>query len=173
MSNHIQDWLTHVDNKEDNEYLRIPLTNVNMRLFRVNESYRKIILACCDHISHIALAGFEGYKLPHGTSAANAGIAFNIISIVKNRGLPSAYTWTMLNPEITRRWGRRIETSSNCGSIRLAEPIIVKRDEFIEFNWFDQKGFAQISVADPDTGSFTIQHEVDHNNGILIIDRVA
>ncbi len=170
--NHISDWLTYIDNKEDVDYLKRPLHQVNMRLFAINESYRSIVLACCDHIEKVALAGFDGYKLPHGTSGANVAIPFNIICVVVDRGLRTAHGKVMINPKlIGRGGGPMIETESNCGSIRLASPIKVARREVIEVQYFDKNGKRHQEFAWPQTQSFTIQHEVDHNNGILITDR--
>lgn len=169
--NQISDWLTHIDNKEDEVYLRSKLLPVNIRLFRVNKDYRAIILACCDHISKVALAGFAGYKLPHGTSGANCAIPFNIIAVVLNRGKPDARAMVMINPIIVQRSKEMEMTQSNCGSIRLEKPISVARHQGIAVSWYNTKGVEEVSEHYPLSQSFTIQHEIDHNQGILITDR--
>lgn len=80
------DYITHMDNAEDVIYLRSTHFPVNMRLFETSPDYKAIILQQCDYIRKLCLTKMEGYKKPHGMSGANAGLAFNIIGIVKNRG---------------------------------------------------------------------------------------
>lgn len=168
--NHVSDWLTHIDNPEDVPYLRTKLLDVNMRLYRANEDYAGVVMEACKHITNHCLEKLEGYKLPHGTSGANLGIPWNIIGIAMNRGAENATCLIMINPRIISRWGERI-SDSNCGSIRLPAPIKVKRSEEIHASWFSTEGTRLDGHFYPDTGSFTIQHEIDHNNGILITDR--
>lgn len=169
------DFLTHIDNKEDAPYLRTPLFQVNLRLLKNSFSYRVMMLNVCHVIKELALSDYEDYKKPHGTSGANAGIPFNIIGIVRNRGMVNEYCQIMINPKILRTGKSEVKTTSNCGSIRLEKPIEVKRWELITVEWYEitAKGDVEqfIEQFGPETGSFTIQHEIDHNNGILIIDR--
>jgi peptide deformylase len=167
----IEDWMTHISNLEDAVYLRTKLPDVNIRLFNANPKYREIIAKCCEHVRFASLVKMDGYSLPYGTSGANVGIPFNIISVVVNRGESCSGGWVMMNPTIVRRWGGQFETFSNCGSIRLPKKIKVMRDVNIEFEWWDQRGYRQVSIACPKTHSATIQHEIDHNLGILITDR--
>lgn len=169
--NHISDWLTHVDNPEDVPYLRTKLLDVNMRLFDINPSYKSIVLSCCRHISEVCLAGFKGYKLPHGTSGANCAIPFNIIAIARNRGQEDAFAEVMINPKITDYQGELIRSTSNCGSIRLPKPIQVNRWTIITVSWFITYGKQMTKTFSEEEGSLTIQHEVDHNLGVLITDK--
>jgi hypothetical protein len=169
--NHISDWLTHIDNKEDIQYLRSKLPDVNMRLFSANMDYKAIVLACCRHIQRVCLAGFEGYKLPHGTSGANCAIPFNIIAIARNRGKADAWSEVMINPIINDYHGELVTTTSNCGSIRLKKPIKVNRWTNVVVSWFTTYGKGMTKGFSQEEGSFTIQHEVDHNLGILITDK--
>jgi peptide deformylase len=165
------DHITHIRNKEDEVYLRTKHFPVNMRLFNTSKQYREIILAQCEYIRSLCLTKMEGYKLPHGMSSANAGLAFNIIAFAVNRGRSSSYAEVMINPEIVGHTTDIITSQSNCGSLTLQEPIIVQRYEEIEVSWYDVDGNFQIGTFDRAAGSLTIQHEVDHNNGILITDR--
>ncbi len=169
---HIQDYLTHVDNPEDLPYLKSKLLDVNERLFRVNPEYRKLVLAACDYIATHCMDKKEGYKLPHGVSAANLGIPWNIIAVARLRGLPGAYAEVMINPEITAGDGG-VEMLSNCGSIRLKEAIAVVRYRRITMKWMSVAGVKQEQDFTIQDDGATIQHEVDHNNGILITDRQA
>jgi peptide deformylase len=167
----VNDVLTHVDNAEDLPFLKIKLFDVNMRLFASSCSYRHMIKVCCDLIKEAALIPFEDYKKPHGMSGANVGIPFNIIGIVRDRGEKNECCQIMINPKILKRYGDLVEVQSNCGSIRLKEPIKVKRHQFIDLEWFSIFGNKRSIIGiNPDNQSLTIQHEVEHNLGILITD---
>lgn len=167
----IDNLLTHISHGEDLPFLRTKLFDVNMRLFSVSDSYRIVIFHCCQLIKQAALTNFEDYKKPHGMSGANVGIPFNIIGIVRNRGMRNEYCEIMINPKITKRYGNLINCESNCGSIRLKEPIKIKRHRLIDLEWFDDEGVKrEMTNIDVDDQSLTIQHEVEHNLGILITD---
>lgn len=170
MSQH-DDNITFIENDEDKPYLLNPLFNVNIRLLKSSPGYRKVVLAACDHISWLCMAGLPGYKLPHGMSGANAGVPWNIIGIARNRGEKDAYCEIMINPTIVQRSDEMIESQSNCGSIRLAEPIMVRRHSWVRVIWNDIAGKTRSFDFDRDHGSLTIQHEIDHNVGVLITAR--
>ncbi len=93
-----------------------------------------------------------------------------IEQITKNRNKDNEYCQIMINPEIIHINERNIETLSNCGSITLEKPIKMLRANLIRVEYFDEDGVCHLDWFDRTSGSFTIQHEVDHNNGILITD---
>ena len=164
------DYITHINNEEDNVYLKSKHFPVNMRLFKTSEQYKNIILQQCNYIRELCLDIKKGYKKPHGMSSANAGLAFNIIGITKNRLQDNEYCKILINPRIVEYMGDLVETTSNCGSITLDKPIKLTRNSEIIVNYFDEKGNEFVELFTIETGVFTIQHEVDHNNGILITD---
>ena len=164
------DYITHINNEEDNVYLKSKHFPVNMRLFKTSEQYKNIILQQCNYIRELCLDIKKGYKKPHGMSSANAGLAFNIIGITKNRLQDNEYCKILINPRIVEYMGDLVETTSNCGSITLDKPIKLTRNSEIIVNYFDEKGNEFVELFTRETGVFTIQHEVDHNNGILITD---
>lgn len=167
----INDLLTHVSQNEDLPFLRTKLFDVNMRLFSASGFYREVIFHCCQLIKRAALTNFEDYKKPHGMSGANVGIPFNIIGIIRHRGTRDEICEIMINPKITKRHGEVMNCESNCGSIRLKEPITVKRHTLIDLEWFDEGGVKHTEInIDVNNQSLTIQHEVEHNLGILITD---
>lgn len=169
----VEDCLTHIDYAEDHEYLRRPLPNVNMRLFARSQAYRRLVRHACSLLGQHAITKMEGYKLPHGVSGANLGIGWNIIAHVVDRGTVMAAAHVMINPEITRYSEEQATTLSNCGSIRLEEPIQVRRSVSITVKYYDTSGMLHVRDFTAAAGAFTIQHEVDHNQGILIIDRAS
>lgn len=164
------DYITHIDNKEDYVYLKSIHFPVNMRLFHTSSEYKKIILQQCEYIRNLCLNEKEGYKKPHGMSSANAGLAFNIIGITKNRNKKEEYCQIMINPVITFSSNSLVKTNTNCGSLTLKEPITVERSDYITVEWYDEEGDLLKESFKKETGAFTIQHEVDHNLGILITD---
>lgn len=173
----IDDYLTHISRPDDLPFLRTKLLDVNVRLFKSNDKYREIILKCCELIQFCCLNKFDGYKLPHGMSGANVGIPFNIIGISKKRGTENAYCTVLINPQIVRTGNKLVETDSNCGSIRLEKSIKIVRKENIMVDFYKIIGLESpyeliqsTAWFGRDDGSLTIQHEIDHNNGILITD---
>lgn len=164
------DYITHINNEEDEVYLKTKHFPVNMRLFKTSIQYRTIIQQQCKYIQQMCLTEKEGYKKPHGMSSANLGLAFNIIGVTKYRNQPLEYCQIMINPIITKYIGKKVNTLSNCGSLTLEDSIPLKRYETIRVNFFTEEGVEKEEIYGRDNGSFTIQHEVDHNNGILITD---
>lgn len=164
-----KDYLTHIDNADDVRYLRFKLFDVNMRIFHNHFWYRKMVQECCAILGDLAVAEYSDYKKPHGMSGANAGIPFNIIAIVTKRGQKDEGVNILINPKIINYDGKEIETFSNCGSIRLKEPIKIKRWEKVTVRYFDCEGNEH--TQEFRRNAATIQHEIDHNNGVLITDR--
>jgi len=155
-----EDRCTLLANEEDRDILTRPLFDVNMRLFHANIAYRSLVQCCCVYIRECAMTKADGYKQPHGYSGANAGIPFNIIALADGT--------VMINPKIVASSGER-ESLSNCGSLLLEHPIKVKRFADVTVRYFDMGGFHRMMVGYLPT----VQHEVDHNNGILITDRIS
>ncbi len=167
------DYVTDITHPEDVPYLKTKLFDVNMRLFRSSDRYHALIMAACAHIRWCTLTKADGYKLPHGFSGANAGIPWNIIGIARQRGQANALAEIMINPKIISQSKEMIESQSNCGSIRLPEPITVRRHAWVVVEWYNEMGIRSHQRFTRENGGLTIQHEVDHNLGILITDRAA
>lgn len=165
-----EDFVTHIKNGEDHVYLKTKHFPVNMRLFKTSPQYKAIIKSMCNYIK-FCLTEKEGYKKPHGMSSANIGMSFNIIGITMNRNTNKEYYKVMINPEIIKKLGSKITAYSNCGSLTLDEPIEVTRNSDILVGYFDEDGEYHEEHFSRKNGSLTIQHEIDHNLGILITDR--
>ena len=164
------DYITHINNEEDKIYLKSKHFPVNMRLFKTSEPYKNIVLQQCNYIRELCLDVKEGYKKPHGMSSANAGLSFNIIGVTMNRNKNNEYCNIMINPNIIHKSDAKIITFSNCGSLTLKKPIQLERYRNIRVEWFDENGNYQNDWFSREQGCLTIQHEIDHNNGILITD---
>lgn len=153
-----EDYCTLYSNLDDRDILTRKLFDVNMRLFAANDQYRGLVLQCAEYIRWCATTPKDGYKKPHGYSGANAGIPWNIIALADGQ--------VMINPKIIEA-SRRKESLSNCGSLLLEKPIKIWRFGRVVVDYFNMDGIScQLEGYVP-----TIQHEIDHNNGILITDR--
>lgn len=159
MSLRHEDYCTFLTNPDDRDILTRPLFNVNLRLLKSSDGYRAIVQSCASYILWCAQTEKEGYSKPKGYSGANAGIPFNIVATAKGD--------VLLNPKVIQYSSACKETSSNCGSLLLKLPIWVRRPSHVVVEYYDLEGVRHtLSGFIP-----TIQHEIDHNNGILILDR--
>ena len=155
-----------VDSIINQRVLTEPNFNVNMRLFDSSLEYRNIIRDIIKYMKDVLNSSFENYPDPVGISGANVGFPLRIVG-VKEEGERCIF---MLNPTIVKTFGNKT-VKSNCGSLVLKESVSVKRYKVIDVNYYDTRGRLQ---HDTFLGplSRTVQHEIDHTNGVLITDRV-
>lgn len=165
MVNHI-DFCTHVKFAEEADYLTDGLFGVNMRLFHSCKPYKEIVQKCCEHIKWCACNKKDGYRNPAGWSGANAGIPWNIIAYRYREGARA-----MINP-VYESVSNEMETvKSNCGSLTLTEPVAVERFKMIRVQFFDIHGLEHAENFNRGAGGYTIQHEIEHNEGLLLEDK--
>lgn len=158
----------------DTSVLRKPLFPVNMRLYKTSQYFKEIIKNIANYMRWKVFAKMEDYGEIKGTSGANLGIPWSIIGVKKVFSASAAECQIFINPVITKRSTETVVVKSNCGSLRLKNPIEIKRNVWIDLEWYDLEGNKRQNRTITRTdGGFTIQHEVDHCNGILITDRHA
>lgn len=157
-----EDYCTFFSNQEDKDILTRKLFDVNIRLFYSSTGYRNLIKLTHDYLKWCAQTEKSGYKKPHGYSGANAGIPFNIIALAN--GI------VMINPHLIKVSGRK-EGLSNCGSLVLEKPIKIWRHEHVTVRYYELTSFYSLKECNISGYLPTVQHEIDHNNGILITDR--
>lgn len=161
----IRDYL--VQNTElDNQSLHNKLLNINIRLFVSNKKYSSIVVLVIDYMKKLLATSFSDYSNLRGISGANIGIPINIIGFVDTKG----QVVIMINPLIKKYSNKKQMVSSNCGSIVLSQAIKVERSYKITVDYYDEIGKPSIKTFEG-SDAFVIQHEVDHNNGILITQR--
>ncbi len=156
---------------EYKEYLHRSLFDVSVRLYHSSEPYKYIIDGVLTYLARMFLKRFSDYPRIKGISGANLGIPFNIIAIKQQTG----DTLVMVNPKILIQEGKIRKVNSNCGSLVLNESIEVTRRDKIKIEYYIRDKYSNelshyISRFEGAEAS-TIQHEVDHNNGITILDR--
>jgi len=139
-----------------------------MRLYKSLEAYRNIVQAAFLHMTNLMELGkFEDYPKLAGISGANIGVPWNIIIVPAARG----GRLEMINPSISRMSQETTTLNSNCGSLGLPKKIAVKRRVWVEVSYYDLEGTHHETKFTMDDGyAGTIQHEIDHNRGVLITD---
>jgi peptide deformylase len=162
--NSIKDYMVQIKERQNGTLTR-KLHDVNIRLYNNNKEYCKIIKSIINLMSQILFMDFKDYPPLKGISGANIGIPFNIIGIKINSA-----TKHMLNPKIIKRAGKDIKLTSNCGSLLLSENAAVLRSEIIEVTYYNLNGEKKIERFSESDGGFTIQHEIEHNSGITLLN---
>ena len=100
-----------------------------------------------------------------GLAAPQVGIPLRVIVI----GLPEQEDMALINPEIVRRKGERV-VNEGC----LSVPGYVgqlKRSESVTVKGRDQNG-KEIRIKAEELLAQALEHEIDHINGVLYIDRL-
>lgn len=155
------------EDEENNSTLKTPTFDVNMRLFHSSIFYRQIIMDCIQYMaSHLNMT-FEDHNSPRGISGAELGLPWNIIAY--KHGTNKKFC---INPKIIKKSKELVETETKCGALKLDKGVKLQRHMFIDLEYFDTKGqkIVERSIG-RNEGGFTIQHEVDHNMAISILDR--
>lgn len=114
----------------------------------------------------------ETMKKKDGAGLAAPQIGLNIRVIVINNEKKTLF---LINPKITRKsWARAIEDEGCLSVIDDKGEIIygrVARHKKIDCSYFDEQGKKK-NLEAKDILARVIQHEIDHLDGILFIDRL-
>ena len=100
-----------------------------------------------------------------GLAAPQVGVSLRVAVI----GIPEAEEIVLINPEIVRRKGERpveegcLSIPGYVGQIKRAESVTVKA--------LNQHG-KEIRIKGSDLLAQALEHEIDHLNGVLYIDRL-
>lgn len=165
VTNSIKDYMVQIRERQ-NSTLKEKLHDVNIRLYNSNREYHRIIRSIIDLMSRILYMDFTDYPTLRGVSGANIGIPFNIIAIRTGNSAKQ-----MLNPVIISRTGKNIKSTSNCGSLLLSESVTILRSEIISVMYYDLNGNKKTERFLENDSGFTIQHEIEHNLGITLLDK--
>lgn len=104
-----------------------------------------------------------------GIAAPQLGVSQRIIFLQ----LPGAEPWPLINPQITRRSEEKIVVWDACLSF-LAIFMQVERNKEISVRYQDLSGaWQEVRAGRERDLSELLQHEIDHLDGILCIDRVT
>jgi peptide deformylase len=104
-----------------------------------------------------------------GIAAPQIGAASRVIFLQ----LPGAEPWPLVNPEITWRSEEKIVVWDGCLSF-LSIFMQVERHREIVVRYQDLRGeWKEVRASEERNLSELLQHEIDHLDGILAIDRIA
>lgn len=108
-----------------------------------------------------------------GLSAIQVGKPLRLVTInldPKNPDSPNIY---MINPEIIHRSEERVLSPEGCLSVKENAPscINVPRHSSIKVTFLDRDG-KKILLSAHGLLSICIQHEIDHLNGITLMDYI-
>jgi len=104
-----------------------------------------------------------------GIAAPQLGISERVIFLQ----LPGADPWPLVNPHITEHSGEKVVVWDACLSF-LAIFMQVERHKEITVRYQDVHGdWQEVRAGEDRDLSELLQHEIDHLDGILCIDRVA
>lgn len=113
------------------------------------------------------LAGFrERTGFGRGIAAPQIGALQRVIFI---RMQPTGFAGALVNPEINWASPERMELWDDCFSFPDLM-VRVSRAVHVRVNYQDEHGAAQILEAEGDLSEL-LQHEIDHLDGLLAIDR--
>jgi peptide deformylase len=103
-----------------------------------------------------------------GIAAPQIGCAWRVIFLQ----LPGAQPWPLVNPEITERSADKIVVWDGCLSF-LSIFMQVERHREIAVRYQDLRGsFHEIRAGTDRDLAELLQHEIDHLDGILAVDRI-
>ena len=99
-----------------------------------------------------------------GLAAPQVGVSLRVIVI----GMPGEEDIVLINPEVVRRKGERL-VNEGCLSVPgyIGE---IKRAESVTVKGLDQNG-REIRIKADELLAQALEHEIDHLNGVLYIDR--
>ena len=167
-----------VQNRElHDDVLHRPLFPVHTHFLRNNNAYHDVIAKIVSYMVLVFKQKYANYDKLQGLSGANVGIPYNIVIITK-KSHPDGYI-VMLNPTIIDKSRDTTYVESNCGSLNLPEKIKVKRYKevtvrYVQWPGEDNPDYEIATAFEEKVEIFkggTVQHEIDHNQGILITDR--
>lgn len=106
----------------------------------------------------------------------NESLAIAVICVrpTKHRPEVKELDLVIINPEITKIYGRRVQQWEGCisaGPLKSGLFAKVPRYKKIELKYHDEKGERRRQIFE-ELPAHIIQHEVDHLNGILFVDRI-
>lgn len=105
-----------------------------------------------------------------GLAAPQVGISDRIVVIDRSTQENGSDLWVIVNPEIAALEGECTYEEGCLSLPKLYEDVV--RPEFVRLNYQDLEGNEQVAELEGMMAR-VVQHEADHLNGILFIDRLS
>src|SRR6266481_9208566 len=129
------------------------------------EEIRALVEDLADTLAHWRKT--TGYG--RGIAAPQIGAALRVVFL----RLPGEEPWPLVNPEVTERSKEKIVVWDACLSF-LSIFMQVERYREITVRYSDLQGMKHVFRAGDDRSlSELLQHEIDHLDGILAVDRIV
>ncbi len=147
--------------------VEIPLTDKDKEAIKLMKEY-----LTNSQIEDLA----EKYKLRPGMgmAAIQLGIPKRYLVIVHEQEIKETFkTYVVINPTITSSSEEKIYVEEGEGCLSVNRPVdgIIPRCARITVEGFDENG-KPIKVRAREELAIAFQHEIDHLNGILFVDRI-
>lgn len=117
-------------------------------------------------------------KMGVGLAAPQIGKSISLAVIcvrpIKHRTKAKEFDLVIINPKVTKVYGRRSQQWEGCisgGSLKSGLFAKVPRYKKVELKYHDERGKLRQNTFDGLPAQI-VQHEADHLNGILFVDRV-
>lgn len=119
---------------------------------------------------------YKKYGVGLAAPQIGEGVALSVISVKPTPVRPELkpFELILINPEIIATFGRRTGMWEGCISCGTGKDTLfakVPRYKRVRARWLDEAAHQHEEVLDSFTAHI-FQHEVDHINGILFVDRV-
>ena len=144
--------------------------------FPLSKEDKKLIQRCIDHLTYSQIEEYEKkYKLRPGMGIAfpQLGLLKRIIVIVYEVDDGVFENYVFINPKIVSNSEEMIaaEAGEGCLSVNRDVEGHVPRFARVTVEGYDEDG-NKIRVRAREDLSIAFQHEIDHLNGILFIDKI-
>jgi len=107
-----------------------------------------------------------------GLAAPQIGIGKRILIVdVRDEESPEAGRYALINPEVVESSSSIDKATEGCLSIPGLEDVVA-RPAAVEVRGFDPSG-SPITIAAEGLLARALQHEIDHLDGVLFLDRVS
>ncbi len=128
------------------------------RVRDVDDSIRRLIDDMIESMNHA-----QGV----GLAAPQIGVGLRVVVL----GMPDGEPFALVNPQVTRRSGSRRLEGEGCLSVPGYRGPVT-RSEKVTVKALDEHGDEVRITAEGDLLAQALEHEVDHVNGTLYVDRL-
>jgi peptide deformylase len=107
-----------------------------------------------------------------GLAAPQVGISRRVLVVdVRDEDDPDGGRWALVNPKVAWSSSQVDKSTEGCLSIPGLEELVSRPAE-VEIRGFDPTG-AEVSIPAEGLLARALQHEIDHLDGVLFLDRVS
>jgi len=132
----------------------------------VKDFHSKALRNLIEDLSDTLQDAKKRFGYGRGVAAPQIGVLKRVV-FIDMPGLKSA----LINPTIMKASDKKFEVWDSCFSFNLAFFVLVERHYGVRVGYLDQEGKKHVIYAE-DKLSELLQHEIDHLDGVLAIDRM-